>query len=218
MKKIVFIILVIILITLVILSIAPKTKVNDKFDITKEAIENIENIDLKKISIAIDDNEINNESIEFEKNKMQVYTEEEKQKLNITNPVIETIKTEVILKEAEKENINPDFDEEKMKNVADAMYENSDKSISKEEYQDKWVKIQKNNEVKSIYMARIMKKIIANELETDDKDVQNLIEEYKDNLTADNIRKIYDAYVESLASTYNIKIEENENEIYKNYK
>ena len=151
MKKII----IIFIIAIVVFFVLYQYKINyidikhDDFSITKQFIlESIE--DKRNIVININGQLIDIDDFEIQKKALDVYTEEEQNELNKNNEIIETIKHVVVLQEAEKEKITPDFDVKAMETIASGMYENSDKVLSKDEYIKKWVEIQKENEIKKL--------------------------------------------------------------------
>lgn len=219
MRKIVIVFIIVILTFFSIVYLYKNnyfSKKHDDFSITKQLI--IKDIaDKKNVIVVINGEQIGFSDFEIQKKAIEAYDEEEKEELNKNNEIIETIKHKVILQEAKKEDINPDFDIETMKSVANSMYENSDKTLSKDEYIEKWVEIQKENEIKSIYMAEIMEKIVNDEIETDSAEVIMLIENYKNDKNVKNLRKVYEAYIESIAGEYDLEISKDGEKIYKNY-
>ena len=123
----------------------------------------------------------------------------------------------MVLEEAKKNNIDTSINEDIINNIANKLYENSDHTLSQNEYIEKWTKIQKENEIKNRYMADILMKIADNKLESNNPEVNRLMSLYQENKTVDNLKNLYNAYIESVISTYDIKIEINEKEIYRNY-
>lgn len=215
MKKIVYIFSIILIIIILIIIGKLKINSNNDYDI-REIIMKIDKNELKNLSISINNEQISNEDFEIQRKLLEAYTEEEQENYNKDNEIIEAIKHTIILQEAQKNNILPNFDEEHITKTSMNMYENSDKTLSQEEYIKKWNKIQKENEIKSLYLSDTLKKIISDELDVKDAKFHKMKEKYKNNLTSENLRMLYELYVESLFKQYNIKIELNGVEIYKN--
>ena len=105
-----------------------------------------------------------------------------------------------------------------MEVITNSLYESSDKTLPKEEYVEKYIEVQKENEIKSIYMAETMEKIVNNEIETDDDEVIRLMKNYNNDKNVNNLRKIYEAYIESIIEKYELEISKNGENIYKNFK
>lgn len=216
MKKVIYFVVTIIIILAVIIINKLIVINNNDYDI-REIIMKIDKNEWKNLSISINSEKIDNQDFEIQKSLLEAYTKEEKESYNKDNEVIEAIKHNIILQEAKKNNIQPNFDEEHIIKTSMSMYENSDKTLSQEEYIEKWNRIQKESEIQSLYMADTMMKITSNEMEFEDDELKEMKQIYIDNLTVENLRKFYEMYVESLINQYNIKIELNGNEIYKNY-
>lgn len=66
-------------------------------------------------------------------------------------------------------------------------------------------------------MAEILKQLLREEIDCTDENVVHRMQEYKNNMTSENIRLLYNAYVEYLAGNYNICIEKNGEKVYSNY-
>ena len=63
-----------------------------------------------------------------------------------------------------------------------------------------------------------MEKIVNNEIETDDDEVIRLMKNYNNDKNVNNLRKIYEAYIESIIEKYELEISKNGENIYKNFK
>lgn len=175
-----------------------------------------ENNDIEELTVTIGEEIIEREDFENEEKLLSAYTDEEKEALGKDTEVIEAIKSSIILQEAEKNDINPEMDIQSFEKVAEAMYENSDKNMTKEQYVEKWINIQSENEIKSLYMAETLKKLLREEIHCTDENVEYRMTEYKKNKTPENIRLLYNAYIEYLASNYNICVEKNGEKVYSN--
>lgn len=145
--------------------------------------------------------------IDAEKNKLSNYSDESKKILcKSDNAVIETIKQSV----AQQETINLGYtisssQEETFKNIAESFYENSDKTIAKDNYIKKWIDIQKRDELATLFKADSITKITQNKLVCNDENVQKEIENFQDNKTAENLNKAYNEYLMYIIKEYNIK-------------
>lgn len=111
-----------------------KDTIRESFSESEEKINKYieENNDLEELIIKIGEEMIGEGEFEEESQLLSAYTEEEKKALEKDTVIIEAIKSNVVLQEAEKNNINPEMDIDSYEKVAEAMYENSDKSMSKE--------------------------------------------------------------------------------------
>lgn len=216
MKKVIYFVVTIIIIFAVIIINKSIVINNNDYNI-REIIMKIDKNEWENLSININSEKIDNKDFEIQRSLLEAYTKEEKESYNKDNEIIEAIKHNIILQEAQKNNIQPNFDEEHITKTSMSMYENSDKTLSQEEYIEKWNRIQKESEIQNLYMADTMMKITSNEMEFEDDELKEMKQIYIDNLTVENLRKFYEMYVESLINQYNIKIELKGNEIYKNY-
>ena len=224
MKKILYLILILTLLILTILFsyfLKKHTEIskipNESFSKTKEIINTINEEEFKNVTIKIGNNIIKDDDLSTQLQVLETYSEEEKIKYNKENIFTESIEHFVVLEEAKKNNIDTSINEDIINNIANKMYENSDHTLSQNEYIEKWTKIQKENEIKNRYMADILMKIADNKLESNNPEVNRLMSLYQENKTVDNLKNLYNAYIESVISTYDIKIEINEKEIYRNY-
>lgn len=155
----------------------------------------------------INDIPVKKMDIEVEQNKISNLSEENKDILcKNESAIIETTKQIVAQQEAIKLGYKiSDSQKETFKNIAEKLYENSDKIISKEEYVDTWTAIQERDELASLFMADTMKKIALNEFSCDNEKVMNTISDFHNDKTAKNLNLAYNEYLMYLITKYNIQ-------------
>lgn len=157
--------------------------------------------------LVVGNNEVSKSDIEIQEKRIQDLTDEQKKlTANSGDPIVETVKQNVEEQEAIKSGIT--IMQEQKDNyiqVAEDMYENSDKSISKKEYIEKWVKIQEKDEITDLYMAKTMKKIALNEFKCEDQEVNKAVEKFYNEKTTENLMNAYNEYVLYLCKQYEIK-------------
>ena len=157
--------------------------------------------------LVVGNNEVSKSDIEIQEKRIQDLTDEQKKlTANSGDPIVETVKQNVEEQEAIKSGIT--IMQEQKDNyiqVAEDMYENSDKSISKKEYIEKWVKIQEKDEITDLYMAKIMKKIALNEFKCEDQEVNKAVEKFYNEKNTENLMNAYNEYILYLCKQYEIK-------------
>lgn len=157
--------------------------------------------------LVVGNNEVSKSDIEIQEKRIQDLTDEQKKlTANSGDPIVETVKQNVEEQEAIKSGIT--IMQEQKDNyiqVAEDMYENSDKSISKKEYIEKWVKIQEKDEVTDLYMAKTMKKIALNEFKCEDQEVNKAVEKFYNEKNTENLMNAYNEYILYLCKQYEIK-------------
>ena len=157
--------------------------------------------------LVVGNNEVSKSDIEIQEKRIQDLTDEQKKlTANSGDPIVETVKQNVEEQEAIKSGIT--IMQEQKDNyiqVAEDMYENSDKSISKKEYIEKWVKIQEKDEITDLYMAKTMKKIALNEFKCEDQEVNKAVEKFYNEKNTENLMNAYNEYILYLCKQYEIK-------------
>lgn len=157
--------------------------------------------------LVVGNNEVSKSDIEIQEKRIQDLTDEQKKlTANSGDPIIETVKQNVEEQEAIKSGIT--IMQEQKDNyiqVAEDMYENSDKSMSKKEYIEKWVKIQEKDEITDLYMAETMKKIALNEFKCEDQEVNKAVEKFYNEKNTGNLVNAYNEYILYLCKQYEIK-------------
>ena len=181
----------------------------------KESIAALEVEKLNDIKVYINDKVIGED--EFEIQEKYLKDTSGKEFIEPGKVILEAIKHEIVLSEAKLNNINPEKDEDAKKKIAESMYEYSDKTLSKEKYVEKWVNIQIQNDIKSIYMTDIMEKIVKNDIFIDNEEAIKRKSMYEINSTSDNLRAAYEAYIEAKIDEYKIKVLFNDDVKFANY-
>lgn len=157
--------------------------------------------------LVVGNNEVSKSDIEIQEKRIQDLTDEQKKlTANSGDPIVETVKQNVEEQEAIKSGIT--IMQEQKDNyiqVAEDMYENSDKSISKKEYIEKWGKIQEKDEITDLYMAKTMKKIALNEFKCEDQEVNKAVEKFYNEKNTENLMNAYNEYILYLCKQYEIK-------------
>lgn len=157
--------------------------------------------------LVVGNNEVSKSDIEIQEKRIQDLTDEQKKlTANSGDPIVETVKQNVEEQEAIKSGIT--IMQEQKDNyiqVAEDMYENSDKSISKKEYIEKLVKIQEKDEITDLYMAKTMKKIALNEFKCEDQEVNKAVEKFYNEKNTENLMNAYNEYILYLCKQYEIK-------------
>lgn len=157
--------------------------------------------------LVVGNNEVSKSDIEIQEKRIQDLTDEQKKlTANSGDPIVETVKQNVEEQEVIKSGIT--IMQEQKDNyiqVAEDMYENSDKSISKKEYIEKWVKIQEKDEITDLYMAKTMKKIALNEFKCEDQEVNKAVEKFYNEKNTENLMNAYNEYILYLCKQYEIK-------------
>lgn len=182
---------------------------------TKIAINELSINSLDDIKIYISEKEIGIDELSIREKYLKDTTGSNNVQLN--KVIIEAIKHEIVLKEAKAQGINTAKDEDSKKKIAEGMYEHSDKTVSKEKYVEKWVKIQIENDIKSVYMADMMEKIAKKQVTINNEEANQRMKMYEINATSENLMAAYEAFVEAKMDEYKICIEKNNKIIYKNY-
>ena len=188
---------------------------NEGIKTTKMAINKLSIDSLDDIKVYISEKEIGIDEFSVREKYLKDTTGSNNVQLN--KVILEAIKHEVVLKEANVQGINAAKDEVEKKKIAEGMYEHSDKTLSKEKYVEKWVKIQIENDIKSLYMADMMEKIAKKQVTINNEEANQRIKMYEINATSENLMAAYEAFVEAKMDEYQISIEMNNKVIYKNY-
>lgn len=182
---------------------------------TQNAINELSINSLDDIKIYISEKEIGIDELSVREKYLKDTTGSNNVQLN--KVIIEAIKHEIVLKEAKVQGINMAKDEDSKRKIAEGMYEHSDKTLSKEKYVEKWVKIQIENDIKSVYMADMMEKIAKKQVTINNEEANQRMKMYEINATSENLMAAYEAFVEAKMDEYQISIEKNNKVIYKNY-
>ncbi len=160
-----------------------------------------------EISYTINEIPVTKMDIQMEEKKLNAYSEEEKKLLCKNGDIIlETAKEFV----AEQEAINNGFSisdskKERYHEIAEKFYEDSDKTIPKEQFIEIWVARQERDELASLFMADTLMKISTNEFSCDNDVVEKAVKDYKKKNTLETLNIAYNEYLMFLISTYNIK-------------
>lgn len=182
---------------------------------TKNAINELSINSLDDIKIYISEKEIGIDELSVREKYLKDTTGSNNVQLN--KVIIEAIKHEIVLKEAKVQGINTAKDVDSKRKIAEGMYEHSDKTVSKEKYVEKWVEIQIENDIKSLYMADMMEKIAKKQVTINNEEANKRMKMYEINATSENLMAAYEAFVEAKMDEYQISIEKNNKVIYKNY-
>ena len=182
---------------------------------TKNAINELSINSLDDIKIYISEKEIGIDELSVREKYLKDTSGSNNVQLN--KVILEAIKHEVVLKEAKVQGINTAKDVDSKRKIAEGMYEHSDKTLSKEKYVEKWVKIQIENDIKSLYMADMMEKIAKKQVTINNEEANQRMKMYEINATSENLMAAYEAFVEAKMDEYKISIEMNNKVIYKNY-
>ena len=216
-------IIIISLFTILFLTITVyQVKRNDKTSYEKTNINNIaifketeiENIKAKNdtleptdISYTIGEMPVTKMDIQMKEESLSVYSEEEKETLCKNQDVIvETAKEFVAVQEAIKNGISiSDSKKERYNEIAEKFYEDSDKTIPKEQFIQIWVTRQERDELASLFLADTLVKISTDKFSCDNDVVKKAVKDYKKHNTLEKLNIAYNEYLMFLISTYNIE-------------
>lgn len=184
----------------------------DKIAIFEETeLENIKDknatLEPTDISYTIGEIPVTKMDIQMEEKKLNVYSEEEKKiQCKSGDAILETTKEFVAEQEAIRNGLNiSDSKKKRYNEIAEKFYEDSDKTIPKEEFIQIWVARQEREELASLFMAETLVKINTNEFSCDNDAVKKAVKDYKKNNTLEKLNIAYNEYLMFLVSTYNIK-------------
>ena len=213
-------IIIISLFTIVFLTITVyQVKRNDKTSYKKTNIPifgatEIENIKAKNdtleptdISYTIGEIPVTKMDIQMEEKNLNVYSEEEKKILCKNGDVIlETTKQFVAEQEAIKNGLSiSDSKKKRYKEIAETFYEDSDKTIPRDQFIEIWIARQERDELASLFMADTLVKMSTDEFSCDNDVVKKAVKDYKKDNTLEKLNIAYNQYLMFLISTYNIK-------------
>lgn len=86
--------------------------------------------------------------------------------------------------------------------TAKKMYETSDKAMSEDEYVNKWMRIQINEEMEFKYKDIILSKIAEGTFVPEDEITREKLEIFNNNKNVSNLDDIYDSHINFLAKNY----------------
>ena len=213
-------IIIISLFTIVFLTITVyQVKRNDKTSYKKTNIPifgatEIENIKAKNdtleptdISYTIGEIPVTKMDIQMEEKNLNVYSEEEKKILCKNGDVIlETTKQFVAEQEAIKNGLSiSDSKKKRYKEIAETFYEDSDKTIPRDQFIEIWIARQERDELASLFMADTLVKMSTDEFSCDNDVVKKAVKDYKKDNTLEKLNIAYNQYLMFLISTYNIE-------------
>lgn len=176
-------------------------------ELSREIEEKSDSLELLDSTYFVNDISIEKIDIDVEKSKLSNLSEESRNILCKSDNAVVEITKQVV---AQQEAINMGYtisesQEEKFKNIAENFYEQSDKTIAKDDYIKKWIDIQSRDELATLFRADSIKKIAQNELSCNNENVIKAIEEFQNDKTAENLNKAYNEYLMYLTKKYNIK-------------
>lgn len=192
-------------------TISEKTIITSTGNLKETKIEEIKskNDTLKptEVSYMINDIPVTKMDIQMEEKKLNVYSEEEKKILCKNGDIIlETTKEFVAEQEAKNNGISISASQkERYNEIAEKFYEDSDKTIPKEQFIQIWVSRQEREELASLFMADTLMKMSDNELSCDNDRVKKAVKDYKEKNTLETLNMAYNEYIMYLISTYDIK-------------
>ncbi len=213
-------IIIISLFTILFLTITVyQVKRNDKTSYKKTNIPileetEIENIKAKNdtleptdISYTIGEIPVTKMDIQMEEKNLNVYSEEEKRILCKNGDIIlETTKQFVEEQEAIKNGLSiSDSKKKRYKEIAETFYEDSDKTIPRNQFIEIWIAAQERDELASLFMADTLLKMSTDEFSCDNDVVKKAVKDYKKHNTLEKLNIAYNEYLMFLISTYNIE-------------
>ena len=199
-------IIIISLFTIVFLTITVyQVKRNDKTSYKKTNIPifgatEIENIKAKNdtleptdISYTIGEIPVTKMDIQMEEKNLNVYSEEEKKILCKNGDVIlETTKQFVAEQEAIKNGLSiSDSKKKRYKEIAETFYEDSDKTIPRDQFIKIWIARQERDELASLFMADTLVKMSTDEFSCDNDVVKKAVKDYKKDNTLEKLNIAY---------------------------
>ncbi len=219
-KKLIFIVSLFMILFLMI--IVYQVKQNDKtsYEITNATniaifeeteIETIKDkndtLEPTDISYIIGEVPVTKIDIQIEQNKLNSFSEEGKKILCKNQDVIvETTKQFVAEQEAIKNGFSiSDSKKKRYKEIAEIFYEDSDKTIPKQQFIEIWIATQERDELADLFMADTLAKITTNEFSCDNDLVKKAVEDYKKDKTGEKLNIAYNEYLMFLISRYNIE-------------
>jgi len=126
-------------------------------------------------------------------------------KENATNPIIDVVRQAVAIQEAKRLDIKiSDASISAYEKVAEGMYKTDNEGLSKQEYMDKWMRIQENEELARLFMAKIMMQMSANEKVCDDETVNEKIVIFHSEKTPESLKEAYNSFLDYLLLNYEI--------------
>lgn len=188
-----------------------KTNINNIVIFEETEIENIkaknDTLEPTDVSYIIGEMRVTKMDIQMREESLSVYSEEEKETLCKNQDVIvETAKEFVAVQEAIKKGISiSDSKKERYKEIAERFYEDSDKTIPKQQFIEIWIAKQERDELASLFLADTLVKMSTDEFSCDNDVVKKAVKDYKKDNTLEKLNIAYNEYLMFLISTYDIK-------------
>lgn len=188
-----------------------KTNINNIAIFEEKEIENIkaknDTLEPTDISYTIGEMPVTKMDIQMKEESLSVYSEEEKETLCKNQDVIvETAKEFVAVQEATKNGISiSNSKKERYKEIAETFYEDSDKTIPKQQFIEIWIAKQERDELASLFLADTLVKMSTDEFSCDNDVVKKAVKDYKEHNTLEKLNIAYNEYLMFLISTYDIK-------------
>ena len=137
---------------------------------------------------------------EMERVLANLSQEKRKTKDNVVN---ETIKQVIAIGESKKQGLTLSDEQMEIFDItAKKMYETSDKAMSEDEYVNKWMRIQINEEMEFKYKDIILSKIAEGTFVPEDEITREKLEIFNNNKNVSNLDDIYDSHINFLAKNY----------------
>lgn len=137
---------------------------------------------------------------EMERVLANLSQEKRKTKDNVVN---ETIKQVIAIEESKKQGLTISDEQMEIFDItAKKMYETSDKAMSEDEYVNKWMRIQINEEMEFKYKDIILSKIAEGTFVPEDEITREKLEIFNNNKNVSNLDDIYDSHINFLAKNY----------------
>lgn len=137
---------------------------------------------------------------EMERVLANLSPEKRKTKDNVVN---ETIKQVIAIGESKKQGLTISDEQMEIFDItAKKMYETSDKAMSEDEYVNKWMRIQINEEMEFKYKDIILSKIAEGTFVPEDEITREKLEIFNNNKNVSNLDDIYDSHINFLAKNY----------------
>lgn len=137
---------------------------------------------------------------EMERVLANLSQEKRKTKDNVVN---ETIKQVIAIEESKKQGLTISDEQMEIFDItAKKMYETSDKAMSEDEYVNKWMRIQINEEMEFKYKDIILSKIAEGTFVPEDEITREKLKIFNNNKNVSNLDDIYDSHINFLAKNY----------------
>ena len=137
---------------------------------------------------------------EMERVLANLSQEKRKTKDNVVN---ETIKQVIAIEESKKQGLTISDEQMEIFDItAKKMYETSDKAMSEDEYVNKWMRIQINEEMEFKYKDIILSKIAEGTFVPEDEITREKLEIFNNKKNVSNLDDIYDSHINFLAKNY----------------